>query len=179
MFFLFFSENLNKRFKHTRSTYDFSIGELSSTLELKTTSVIGNIETKKGLPSLQVLTKFAIHFGISFDWLFGLSDIVYTPESISTAEKFLVETLTANKANVPSLELNDKWLDPIMREQNYSLAVRGNIIFLAHWIISQNQPSAVIGVRGKKKCNQRYENFNKLINLHTKYPIYDIEQKID
>ena len=49
---MLFSEKITANFKKTRLAYDFSIKNISDLLDLKTTSVIGNIETSKGTPSL-------------------------------------------------------------------------------------------------------------------------------
>ena len=79
---MLFSEKITANFKKTRLAYDFSIKNISDLLDLKTTSVIGNIETSKGTPSLNLLIKFALTFGVSIDWLLGFSDIIFTPASV-------------------------------------------------------------------------------------------------
>lgn len=172
---MFFSEILSKNFKHIRSTYNFSISELSEFLDLNTTSVVGGIETNRGLPSLSLLIRFALKFGLSTDWLIGFSDIVYTSESISVAEKDLEDQLREHDLPILSLRtllIDDRWKNPAIRGKNFSLGVRANIVVLANWIIFQSQNPKL-----NNKNKQRLADFEKLILNQTGLPLFDVEKK--
>lgn len=169
---MLFSEKITANFKKTRLAYDFSIKNISDLLDLKTTSVIGNIETNKGTPSLNLLIKFALTFGVSIDWLLGFSDIIFTPASVSAAEKHLENRLTnADTSLALHMLLNnyDKWQDPTTRQQHYSLAVRANIIALSNWVLQNPKPDL--------KNKLRYNTLENLVKLQSANPIFNIEDE--
>ena len=166
---MLFSEKITANFKKTRLAYDFSIKNISDLIDLKTTSVIGNIETCKGTPSLSLLVKFAITFGVSVDWLLGFSDIVFTPSSVSTAEKDLEARLSNTDASM-SLRIllsDDNWKDPDIRQQHYSLAVRANIVALSNWVLQNPKPDL--------KNKLRYNSLENLVIIQSTNPIFNIE----
>lgn len=169
---MLFSEKITANFKKTRLAYDFSIKNISDLIDLKTTSVIGNIETSKGTPSLNLLIKFALTFGVSIDWLLGFSDIIFTPASVSVAEKNLENRLSnADTSLALHMLLNnyDKWQDPNIRQQHYSLAVRANIVALSNWVLQNPKPDL--------KNKLRYNTLENLVKVQSTNPIFNIENE--
>lgn len=169
---MLFSEKIAANFKKTRLAYDFSIKNISDLLDLKTTSVIGNIETHKGNPSLNLLIKFALTFGVSIDWLLGFSDIIFTPASVSVAEKDLENRLSNTDTSLALYMLlnnYDKWQDPNSRQQHYSLAVRANIIALSNWVLQNPKPDL--------KNKLRYNTLENLVKVQSTNPIFNIENE--
>lgn len=167
---MLFSEKITANFKKTRLAYDFSIKNISDLLDLKTTSVIGNIETHKGTPSLNLVIKFALTFGVSIDWLLGFSDTIFTPASVSIAEKDLEDRLSNTDFSLALhmlLTNYDKWRDPDTRQQHYSLAVRSNIVTLSNWILQNPKPDL--------KNKLRYNSLENLVKIQSTNPIFNIE----
>ena len=169
---MLFSEIITANFKKTRLAYDFSIRNISDLLELKTTSVIGNIETLKGTPSLQLLVKFALRFGVSVDWLLGISNTIFTPDSVAAAERNLEERLSRLESPLLALRMllqDDNWQDPSIRQNHYSLAVRGNIVTLSNWVICLQDSKPDL------KNKLRYNSLENLVKIQSTNPIFNIE----
>ena len=74
-----------------RGAYDVSMNELTSFLFLKNISSVAAYESGKSFPSYEILLQTALFFGVSVDWLVGISDIPYTDESIAAGYKAVVE----------------------------------------------------------------------------------------
>lgn len=166
---MFFSEKITANFKKTRLAYDFSIKNVSDLMGLRTTSVIGNIETHKGNASLNLLLKFAVTFGVSVDWLLGFSDTIFTPGSVSIAEQELEKRLSISDSSFALRMLlnDDNWRDPNIRKQHYSLAVRTNIVALSNWVLQNPKPDL--------KNKLRYNSLENLVKIQSTNPIFNIE----
>lgn len=74
-----------------RNAYDVSMNELTSFLFLKNISSVAAYESSKSYPSYEVLLQIALFYGVSVDWLVGISNTPYTDESIAAGYKAAVE----------------------------------------------------------------------------------------
>lgn len=172
---MIFSEKLVQNIKKLRTTYAFSIKNISDLLELKTTSAIGNIETYKGLPSAQLLFRLTEKFGISLDWLFGISQTPYTDSSIEAAENELENKIATNEtAQTDMCELlqHSDWVNPDKRRKEYSLAVRANIVTLASWELLKSEETTKSAID-----ELRYNVLKGIVKSPSHSPVYDLEEK--
>ncbi len=186
-----FFTNISENFKIIRTSHNLSISEISTLLGLKTKSVIGNIETSKGLPSLNLLFNTSSKFAVSIDWLLNLSSIPYTEESVSFAEKVLFETIDdIDRAKITNTMFSANfplYLDSTSRKENYSLSVRANIVFLLYvsylksltnfWSYQDNPASIDLSL--KRSFYNVLPNFlkSKLEPSSTSEIIFDISSK--
>lgn len=116
------------------------------------------------------MIKFALTFGVSIDWLLGFSDTIFTPASVSIAEKDLEDRLSNTDSSLALhmlLTNYDKWRDPDTRQQHYSLAVRSNIVTLSNWILQNPKPDL--------KNKLRYNSLENLVKIQSTNPIFNIE----
>ena len=94
-------ENFFKiRLKELRESHNVTMTELADILGMTSSAAISQFETGKSLPSYFTLLKIALFFGVSLEWLTGMSDIPYTEASITAAKKHLasrINTLNAER----------------------------------------------------------------------------------
>ncbi len=87
----FIKNGFATRLTTLRNAYDVSMNELTSFLFLKNISSVAAYESGKSYPSYEILLQIAFFFGISSDWLVGISNTPYTDESIAAGYKAVVE----------------------------------------------------------------------------------------
>lgn len=87
----FIKNGFATRLTTLRNAYDVSMNELTSFLFLKNISSVAAYESGKSYPSYEILLQTALFFGISADWLVGISNTPYTDESIAAGFKAAVE----------------------------------------------------------------------------------------
>ena len=87
----FIKNGFATRLTTLRNAYDVSMNELTSFLFLKNISSVAAYESGKSYPSYEILLQTALFFGISADWLVGISNTPYTDESIAAGYKAAVE----------------------------------------------------------------------------------------
>ncbi len=85
-----FKNGFANRLTTLRNAYDVSMNELTSFLFLKNISSVAAYESGKTYPSYEILLKTALFFGVSVDWLVGMSNIPYTDASIAAGYKAVV-----------------------------------------------------------------------------------------
>lgn len=140
------------RFKLLRETYEMTLENVSN-ISLKRTpfcpisrAAIATWESEKKMPTLDKLRTYTAIFGVSIDWLSGISNIPYTISSIQYAEQYLFDQYEssanghANQARgicIPYLDTYKEFADvkwdyiyPDDREKKFSLEVRANILLL-------------------------------------------------
>ncbi|MDY6345465.1 MAG: hypothetical protein SPL36_01620 [Succiniclasticum sp.] len=106
------------RLKTLRESYDVSMNELTSFLFLKNISSVAAYESGKTYPSYEILLKTALFFGVSVDWLVGLSDIPYTDASIAAGYKAVVNRqLRVDPDNIIGNIITV--VTPVMNQSNY------------------------------------------------------------
>ena len=77
------------RFKLLRTQYKLSTPKFAKLLNMKSPTSITNIENGRALPSFEMFVKIAKLFGISIDWLMGVSEIQYNEPLIAAIENEL------------------------------------------------------------------------------------------
>lgn len=131
--FVFFS----KRLKLLRVSHDLSMSEMAELLFLKTSAAINEFESGRSKPTTETAINIATYFGVSLDWLFGLSGIPYTNDSVVAAEKaaFEREQKIDTNHDLQGLIASTAYLLKIEPKVDYyfcerNLAYRGNYVFL-------------------------------------------------
>lgn len=171
---MFNREVFSKRFKLLRTTHQLSMLAISELLVLKSTGSISNFETKKMIPSADVLIDITNLFGVSLDWLSGRLNEPYNDQVLLTLEqehlKCLLDDLAEKDKKYQSVcrwfvSNNSVYTDPNKRAEAYSLPVRANIIFLfcyfqndVTWLNLQDRPFSNI---------KNFTDFKKFV-----YPIF-------
>ena len=83
-------ENFFKtRLKELRESHNLTMTELAEILFMTSSAAVSQFETGKSLPSYFKLLQISLFFGVSLEWLTGLSDRPYTEASITAAQKHL------------------------------------------------------------------------------------------
>lgn len=124
------SDISSKNFAFLRYSHDISAAELASVLQLKSSASIINIEKGKAAPSYELLERYIDIFGVTVDWLMGRTNQIYTQDSLLIAEKRLLAKLKEIDFDGKYFAISSSYADEIERQENYSFAIRGNIIFL-------------------------------------------------
>ena len=101
-------------------------------------------ETGKRIPAIDGLYSIATAYGVSLDWLCGVSDIRYTPDSVSTGEdehpmeKELLEEILSfpfvpiNGEECLMLERAVESYTHISQRKYFPLEARADILVIAH-----------------------------------------------
>lgn len=132
----------SKRIKMLRLAYDLSAKDLSENLHLKSAANITFWEQGKTLPSIAVLSNLVSFFGVSADWFLGISDTPYHNETLLEIEENILnqEYDFMDGKGLQSVKsqnfIPDEYKYPELRQENYSLDVRGNLVFLLNNISS-------------------------------------------
>ena len=134
------SNIFSMRLKTLRESHALSMTELAELLFMKGRDAISKFETGKSKPSMETAMTLSAYFGVSLDWLFGLSNTPYTNDSITSANRAAVERLSRVLPDNQSIEelitltalaMKIKPI-PIVydRLKGPSLAYFGNYVFL-------------------------------------------------
>ena len=105
-----------KRFKMLRIYHQLSVRVISDILNIKSYSNVTLWEQQKLIPSLDMLHRIILLFGVTADYLLGYIDEPYNETLISKIEASLSDTISK--------------LGIDYDVKNYSLEKRANIIFL-------------------------------------------------
>ena len=135
-------ENVFKtRLKELRESHNVTMTELADILGMTSSAAISQFETGKSLPSYFTLLKIALFFGVSLEWLTGLSDTPYTKASITAAQKYLKQRIHILNAEAVIKDVIALWRNnqSIHYEKDASIipdeadyAINGRLIFLIH-----------------------------------------------
>ena len=141
---MLFRSYFPKNFKCARLAHQLSGKAISDILEMKGSGHVAMWETKKNIPSLELLNKIMILFAVSSDWLLGYTDEPYNEKVISSIEiSIFAETIENNGVNIPLLRkvswIPEEYWNAELRTKTYSLPVRANIIFLLHIYIAHRK----------------------------------------
>lgn len=169
-------EHFSFRFRVLRSFYGLTTRDMGDLLNYKSSSAIPSLEKVPltNRPSMQALINLQQHFGISLDWLFGLSSIPFTEETLQQAEEALADRLhslfldfTRNKFSV------EQKLQALLRDllscdsfSCFTLNDRFVLLFLLTFLDEE---------LCKAKKETRYHNFIVLDNqkiMMSKYPSF-------
>lgn len=119
--------------KKLRYNHQLSAADLVYILLLKSRSSITNIESKRALPSLEILVNISNLFAVKIDWLFGRSLEPYDEDLISKLESQLMNTKITDNTEFKSI-VPDTYSDIEKRNIYYTLAERANLIFLLQYL---------------------------------------------
>ena len=126
----------SRRFKLLRLAYTLSIKDFCDMLNIKSTGNITFWEQGSKLPSFTVLNNIVSFFGVSSDWLLGNSDVPYANDTLLKVEDSVLnyEYVLESGSVIRPLS-NLQWIpkeykNAELRQSNYSLEVRGNLVFL-------------------------------------------------
>lgn len=79
-------EVLPKRLHMVRSAYELTIKKAAALCENVSQSTLTAWEASSRLPTIDGLADFSETFGVSVDWLIGISNAPYTTDSVNAAE---------------------------------------------------------------------------------------------
>ena len=138
MFFIKIMEIINsfaKNLKKLRESHNLSMTELAELLFIKTSAGINQFESGRSNPSLDTAITVATLFGVSLEWLTGLSDEPYTKASVSAANVAKVERMQRVDpegaiGNMILLLSKDAGIEPKIQLTQPSLELQANYIFL-------------------------------------------------
>ena len=124
----------SKKLSSLRSSHNLTFSDLALMLNQNNTAVIKKWVAQKNWPSMEVMILLSRLFGVSIDWLLDNSDSPYYEELISSLENELI-TSQVHFGNSKITLFNplgfpEIYYNPQLRKENYSLAVRANLIFL-------------------------------------------------
>lgn len=128
------------RLKILRETHKVSMSELAEFLFMRGSAAINQFERGRSQPSVDTAVQISLFFGVSLEWVVGLSDIPYTPNSVQIANKARIERIQRLKdvlendfqGKIPffhNKSLINKVKSPDLLH-SLSLNFLGNIIFL-------------------------------------------------
>jgi transcriptional regulator with XRE-family HTH domain len=123
------------RVKQLRIAHNLSMNEMSELFDMKGSAAINQFEIGLSKPAMDTIIAYCLFFGISADWLLGLSDTPYTKESIKAAKKAIKEKRKKLEAESIIKEVKDIYrsqnIDKIVAEPPKPTAnIEGNLIFL-------------------------------------------------
>ena len=125
-------KNLPNRLKQLRKCYQLPVLEAEWVCGISR-SALNTWERGTRMPSADGLYQIATSYGVSMDWLCGITNTPYTVESIDTAERLhisasLVNDVLSNLSFFPGYQ-NDKVVtDYIKHKEKFSIEARANIL---------------------------------------------------
>ena len=128
-----------QRFTLLRSTYHNTYKELSYVLGVNSNTITEWAKSRRNFPDPDKLLILADIYGVSIDWLFGRTNMVYNDAILARIEDNQTINMLDPIINIPNVyrDVND-------RKRNYSMGVRGNIITITF----VTQFSAMVQVLG-------------------------------
>ena len=127
---------IGQHWKLVRIAYHLNLSDVADLLNIRSKSSIFRIEENRNLLSIELLNKFSRIFSVSFDWLFGISEIPYIESYIEKNESdllFIIKNININSISCKMLDdLPNEYTNIDLRKIHYSLPVRANIVFLVY-----------------------------------------------
>lgn len=135
----------SKRFYALRAFFHVSTRDLGKLLNYKSASAITNFEKipVTNYPSMQALIRIHQLYGVSIDWLIGISETPFTEGTIAEAEDKLLLRLTPSSFtsslwnNTPELKLYNQIQETLIALRNKKCLVlsdRFTLIFLLNYM---------------------------------------------
>ena len=81
------------RLKILRESHNVSMSDMAEFLFMQGSAAINQFERGRSKPSVDTAVQISLFFGVSLEWVVGLSDIPYTPNSVQIANKARVERI--------------------------------------------------------------------------------------
>ncbi len=130
------------RLKILRESHNISMSELAEFLFMRGSAAINQFERGRSKPSIDTAIEIATFFGVSLEWLVGLSEAPYTAASIYVANEARIQRIhdleDSLKKNIEGkiTFFSDKPLVTMIKgpilPPSPSLNFQGNVIFLAN-----------------------------------------------
>lgn len=175
---------LQNNIKLLRNTYKMTYSDVSLMENNIRRTTLQSWEQATRIPTCDNLLIYASTFGISVDWLYGISKTPYTLQSIDYAEKIYYKNIkNAWDTDTINTKLFDDSISKIkfiqnsienycnhtIRKNKYSPEARANILVLYKF-------STNIAIRLQKK-NKKYKQIieNMIDIINTTHPIYSIK----
>lgn len=185
-----------------RKSYNLSYRNLADILNIQGGS-INNWEKERAVPAFNNLKEIVFLFGVSSDWLLDLVEEPYNTDILSKIENELITSqiqIHSNGSKALTFKPDffpEEYYNSELRSVNYSLPVRGNIVFLLNITKTYMEFLYYHQYANDEKTNFRYfqtmsdpsvfENFfdkNRLytekllllLNKKSAIPVYDIAQ---
>jgi len=137
---MYYNSLFPKRLKILRESHKVSMSEMSEFLFMQSSAAINQFERARSKPSVDTAVMISLFFGVSLEWVVGLSDIPYTPNSVQIANKARIERIQSLKDVLENdfqgkiTFFNDKSLINKVKSPDLlpslSLNFLGNLIFL-------------------------------------------------
>ncbi|MSS81255.1 helix-turn-helix transcriptional regulator [Acidaminococcus fermentans] len=121
------------RFILLRKLYKITQKDLAMLLRYKSRSNIADLESGRARPSFEVLLRIHHFYGVSIDWLMGISDTPYSEESISRAEKYAALNESMNLPNEIKNYVN--YVYNGKEPKFYTLDNRFNLLFFRNFFV--------------------------------------------
>lgn len=127
---------LQKRLRLIRKTYDMSIYEIAYITGIGR-STLNGWENGSKIPTIEALYEVATHFGVSIDWLCGISETPYTAESVELALNLRWDYSALYKIPGDN-EIGEDVLDrmeeyALIRDKEFSLESLSNLVVLMQY----------------------------------------------
>lgn len=171
---------LSRRLKILRSSYQLPVSEAEWVCGVSR-STLNSWERRLRIPSADGLYQVSTSFGVSIDWLYGLSEVPYTHDSIIHAELIhkpyvKIKDIVDNYPESPAFDgiLTEDYFDKSKRE-SYELAARANILVFTLYIVGWHNFFGVYDGKYKIATYEQLIRLNMAKNglnsaLSTKYP---------
>ncbi len=188
------------RLRILRTTYKLSLAEFAALFGLKSTGAIADLEAGRHGPTFELFIRIANVFGVSLDWLAGRSESVYTLDSITMAEKSVLDIPLAFPDNYKE-EYAVYFKSKDLSEDFPSFGVRANIAVLLrivkavdvyYFMDSQRGladkiifdsirkllkiPDLIELKKPTKKAMERNQALDQLLRQVKRKPAYDVEE---
>ncbi|SFE75587.1 helix-turn-helix domain-containing protein [Succiniclasticum ruminis] len=172
---------LSQRLYTLRTSYHLPVSE-EEWICGASRSALNNWERGLRIPSADGLYQISTSFGVSIDWLFGVSQIPYTHDSVFLAESIhkpyeVIKDLNQNGSMYLRIDTSSKDYFDNSKRDLYDLAARANILVFALYIQGYNDFFAEHNLR--KATEQQIMRLDIVKNglyfaLKTKYPYINI-----
>ena len=183
------------RAKELRTIHNLSMNEMAEILEMRGGTGINQFEGGHSKPSMDMLIDYALCFGVSADWLLGLSNEPYTEESIKAAKENIKNKREYYHAEGIIKETVEEYCkenkDRKKKQPKPTLNIEGNVIFLENSTflndLKHNRGESIktIALHFQPKSqklqtairrNERYKNYLEYQLHGTDTPYYRLEK---
>lgn len=126
------------RFLKIRKIYNLTLenlAELSNWVSPISKTTFGYWEREMRMPTLENLQVYSAIFGLSLDWIAGISNIPYTEDSVTYGENIFFQQLEKTAFIRLGILEDDLYLKYEYRRDNYSLEVRAYILVILQIIL--------------------------------------------
>ena len=168
---------LQKRLITIRKRYSLPVAESEWICTDVSRSSINAWENGKRLATIDALFTVACTYGVSLDWLCGLTETQYIEESVSAAENAVAEVTYDMLATfIDTSKLNpdcfnddavrnalNSYLDPKQRKIRWYLETRADIAVLIHYLLALGHIAQEKHILLTAKQNARVRDYRRML----------------